>query len=65
MNVVCNKEIKKINADFHILSCGCLESQSILRLLKIIYHMLVQKDWKGLTFHPALKLGTLKKREKN
>lgn len=64
-NVVNDKVLKKITADFHILSSGCLESNRVMleTFKNNMTYIHSKKIGKGLTFHPTLKLGTLKKEE--
>jgi hypothetical protein len=65
-NVINNKILKKITADFHILSSGCLESNRIMleTFKNNPSYITSKKIGKGLTFHPNLKLGYLKKEKK-
>ena len=65
-NVLNNKALKKITADFHILSIGCLESNRVMleTFKNNMSYINSKKIGKGLTFHPNLKLGTLRKEKK-
>ena len=65
-NVLNNKVLKKITADFHILSSGCLETNRVMleTFKNNMSYIHSKKIGNGLTFHPTLKLGTLKKEKK-
>lgn len=64
--VLYKKELKKIIADFHILSTGCLESNRVLleTFKNNFSYIDSKKIGKGLTFHPTLKLGNFEKEKK-
>jgi hypothetical protein len=65
-NILNKKELKKITANFHILSTGCLETNRVMleTFKNNPSYIDSKKIGRGLTFHPGLNLGTFDKEKK-